>query len=179
LLRRRLNYQAAVPVLLDWLPRTFYLLLAEDIVRTLSVGFAQKQAAPEFLTLFREPPEVGDPIRPEASEPAMEHLRWVLGNGLGIFANPAISEELIDLARDRKYSHARSQIVLALPKTKDERVPRVLVGLLDDPAVSAFAIEALGKMKITDAREQIEGMLTSPNKNIRDQAKKALKRIGG
>ncbi|MFF7158385.1 HEAT repeat domain-containing protein [Streptomyces sp. NPDC008139] len=177
LLRLRLNYRTAVPILLDWLPRSSYLPLAEDITRTLSVGFAKKEAAPKFLTLFREPPEVEDPMRPENSEPPKEHLRWVLGNGLGIFADPSITDELFDLACDRRYGQARSQIVLALPKTKDDRTPRILQSLLEDSTVSAFAIEALGKMRITEARKQIEGMLTSPDMNIRDQAKKALKRI--
>ncbi|MGH3391006.1 MAG: HEAT repeat domain-containing protein [Actinomadura sp.] len=177
--RRGQDYKAAVPVLLEWLPRVRYLLLAEDIVRTLSVGFAKKLALPEFLRLFRRPPEVADPIRPETSEPAEEHLRWVIGNGLGIFAGPAVADDLIELALDRGYGQARTEIVRALPKTKDERVPQVLLGLLDDPAVSAFAVEALGKLKFTEAREPIARLLGHSDKNVRDQAEKALKRIDG
>lgn len=62
--RYGVNYKAAVPILIEWLPKVSYLLLAEDIVRTLSVSFAKKLALPEFLRLFREPQAVEDPIRP-------------------------------------------------------------------------------------------------------------------
>jgi HEAT repeat protein len=177
LARQRMKYEVAVPTLLGWLPRATYLPLAEDIVRTLSVAFAKKQALPEFLKLFRHPPEVDDPMRPATSEPASEHLRWVIGNGLGIFAGPPIADELVEFALDRSLGLARTQIVLSLPKTKDGRVADVLISLLDDPTVSAFAVEALGKMKIAAAREPISGLLDHPDKNVRDQAKKALKRI--
>jgi hypothetical protein len=177
--RRGRNYKAAVPVLVEWLTRVRYLLLAEDIVRTLSVGFAKKLALPEFLRLFRQPPDVEDPLRPETSEPPEEHLRWVIGNGLGIFAGPAVADDLIELALDRGFGQARTEIVRALPRTKDERVPQVLLGLLDDPAVSAFAVEALGKLKFAGARARIAELLDHSDKNVRDQAKKALKRIDG
>ena len=40
--RRGIDYRTAVPVLIEWLPKVRYLLLAEDIVRTLSVRFAGK-----------------------------------------------------------------------------------------------------------------------------------------
>jgi HEAT repeat protein len=175
--QRGLKYQAAVPVLLDWIPRVSYLPLVEDIVRTLSVGFAKKEALPVFLRLFRHPPAVEDRMRPRTSQPAEEHIRWVIGNGLGIFASPTVSEELISLAMAREYGDARSQIVLNLPKVKSVDVPRVLLGLLDDPAVASSAIEALGKMKFVEAREQIEPLIDHSDRNIRDQAKKALKRI--
>jgi hypothetical protein len=47
--RRGVKYTAAVPVLLEWLPRVSYLMLSDDIVRTLSVAFAKKLALPVFL----------------------------------------------------------------------------------------------------------------------------------
>jgi HEAT repeat protein len=127
--------------------------------------------------MFKDPPDLDDPMRPPTSEPPSEHLRWVLGNGLGIFADLSVADDLVELAIDRSYGHARTQIVLALPKTKDARVPDILLGLLDDPTVAAFAVEALGKTKLARARDRIEEQLHSPDKNVRDQARKALKRI--
>ncbi|MGY1396907.1 HEAT repeat domain-containing protein [Streptomyces sp. SS10] len=168
-----------MPVLLGWIPRVSYLPLVEDIVRTLSVVFDEKDALPVFLHLFRYPPEVEDRMRPKTSQPAEEHIRWVIGNGLGIFASPAVADELISLATAREYGDARSQIVLNLPKVKSGDVPRVLLELLDDPTVAASAIEALGKMKFVEARERIERLLDHSDTNVRNQAKKALKRIGG
>jgi hypothetical protein len=49
---------------------------------------------------------------------------------LGIFADASVAGKLIDLARARQYGQARTQIVVNLSKTKDERVPFVLLGLL-------------------------------------------------
>ncbi|WP_432015298.1 HEAT repeat domain-containing protein [Streptomyces cucumeris] len=174
-----IKYQAAVPVLVDWLPRVSYLPLVEDIVRTLSVPFAKKQALPTLLKFFRIPPSVEDPMRPASSEPGEEHLRWVVGNALGVFAAPAIADELIELALSREFGGARGQIVLSLPRVKDDRVPGVLVSLLDDPTVAPSVIEALGKMKFVDARDRVRDLLDAPDKNVRDQAKKALKRMTG
>jgi HEAT repeat protein len=141
------------------------------------VAFARRLAAPVFLRLFRNPPAVEDPRRPATSPPAQEYLRWVIGNGLGIFAGPPLAGDLIGLALDRSFGRARSQIVAALPKTKDPRVPGILQGLLDDPAVSAPAIAALGKMRIVAARPAIEAMLNNQDENLRDEAKKTLKRL--
>ncbi|WP_188285831.1 HEAT repeat domain-containing protein [Streptomyces sp. CBMA29] len=173
------KYQAAVPLLLGWIPRGRYLPLVEDIVRTLSVDFAKAEALPVFLTLFRHPPAVEDSMRPKASQPAEEHIRWVIGNGLGVFANPSVASELISLATSREYGVARTQIVLNLPKVKSAEVPEILLGLLDDPTVIDSAVESLGKMKFFEARERIEGLLDHSDINVRDQAKKALKRLGG
>lgn len=178
--RRGLNYKAAVPVLIEWLPRVSYLNLAEAIVRTLSVPFARKLARPVFLKLFRDPPEVfavENPMLPQASVPAKEALRSTIGIGLGLFADPSVADELIEFALDRTLGEARVAIVDSLPKTKDERVPEVLLSLLDDPSVRASAVAALGRLRYTPARAPIEPMLGDPDKNVRDQAKKALKRI--
>jgi hypothetical protein len=171
------NYVGAVPILLRWLPEVTYLLLADDIVRTLSVPFAKELAFPLLVRLFQSPPHLNDPLRPPTSEPASEHLRGVLGSALSTFASPSTSDELMRLAIDRSFGESRALIVSALPKTKDARVTEVLLGLLNDPTVAAFAVEALGKLKAHDARDRIAAMLDSSDKNVRDQAKKALKRI--
>jgi HEAT repeat protein len=107
----------------------------------------------------------------------MEDLRWVVGNGLGIFTDSSVADEYIELALDRRYGAARSQIVLNLPRTKDARVPGILMDLLDDPSVAAWAVEALGKMKWKAARGRVERLVESSDENVRAQAKKALKRM--
>lgn len=173
------DYKAAVPALLRWLPRVSYLPLAEDIVRTLSVGFAKSQAVTEFLNLFRKPPEVEQAGRPESSPSPVEHLRWVIGNGLGVFAGPSIADALIELALDCSFGAARTEIVRNLPKTKDPRVPEVLRALLDDPTVRVAAVAAFGTAKDRGTRDLVAALLADPDKSMRDQAKKALKRIDG
>jgi len=176
-LRQLGDYRAAVPILLDWLPRVTYLMLAVDIVRTLSVPFAKELAFPALVRMFEEPPRLHDPLRPATSEPASEHFREVVGGALGTFAAPSTADDLLRLASDDSYGEARALIVSELAKTKDPRAAGVLLDLLDDPTVAPFAVEALGKLKEVGTRDRIAAMLDNPDKNVRDQAKKALKRI--
>lgn len=176
-LQRLGDYRVAVPILVRWLGRVNYLPLAVDIVRALSVKFALDEAFPVLVDLFRVPPQFEDPLRPTTSEPPSEHFRAVVGSALSTFAGPSTGDDLISLAADRSYGEARALIVAALPKTKDPRVLGLLLRLLEDPTVAPFAVEALGKLKALSARERVADMLDSADKNVRDQAKKALKRI--
>ncbi|WP_216214391.1 HEAT repeat domain-containing protein [Amycolatopsis aidingensis] len=176
---RKVDYRAAVPVLLDWLPRVTYFPLAEDIVRVLSYGFAKKQARPVFLELFKNPPPVQDPKFADEPERCRELLRSSLGSGLARFAEPAVAEEYIQLALDSSLGRGRSAIVGSLPKTKDERVPEILVSLLgssDVPVVRA-ATDALRKLRHTPARPHIEKLLDHEDELVRLDAKDALKRM--
>ncbi|MDL4815025.1 HEAT repeat domain-containing protein [Actinomadura opuntiae] len=176
--RRRIDYRAAVPVLVEWLPKVTYYPLADDIVRALSFGFAKKQARPVFLRLFRDPPHVEDPQFPEVASQRRKDLRVVLGQALGQFADPTMADDLIELARDRSCGEARASLVNpGLAKTKDERVPEILVDLLNDPAVASFAVQGLGRIRYLPARPQIEAALDSSDINVRDQARRALKRL--
>jgi hypothetical protein len=139
------DYRAAVPVLLKWLTRVSYLPLAEDIVHVVSVGRFKNLVVPELLKLFRNPPKVQRLTSSGAWVDATEQLRATLGYNLSKFAGPALSDDLIALALERKYGTARSSIVSALPRTRDPRAKKVLEDLIDDPSVGALAVKALGK----------------------------------
>ncbi|MBO2462401.1 HEAT repeat domain-containing protein [Actinomadura violacea] len=176
--RRRIDYRAAIPVLVEWLPKVTYYPLADDIVRALSFGFAKKQARPIFLQLFRDPPHVEDPQFPEVASRRRKDLRVAIGQALGQFADPSMANDLIELARNRSYGEARASLVNpGLAKTKDDRVPAILRELLNDPAVAPFAVQGLGRIRFRPARPQIEAALNSPDINVRSQAKRALKRL--
>ncbi|WP_173132191.1 HEAT repeat domain-containing protein [Kibdelosporangium persicum] len=164
-----IDYRAAVPVLLDWITKVDYPPLAHDILHAVSPGFAKKQARPVLLRLFTRPP-AGSPF-------TLDNLRASLGISLGDFADPSVADEYIALALDRGHGEARSGIVQKLPKTKDERVPEVLLSLMDDSAVAPFAIQALGRIKYAPAKPHLERALDSEDWNVRTQAKKALKRL--
>jgi hypothetical protein len=176
-LRQLDDYRAAVPVLVEWLPKVSYFHLAEDIVRTLDVPAFRKEAVPTLVRLFENPPELEDPMREPDAPPLRDLFRTTIGVTLGDLLSPAASDDALRLATDRSYGEARGPLVAALPKTKDERVPGILLELLDDPVVTADAVQALGKLRFTAARQRIEGLLTSNDRNVRDQAKKALKRL--
>jgi hypothetical protein len=139
------DYRAAVPVLLRWLTRISYLPLAEDIVHVVSVGRFKDLVVPELLKLFRDPPKVRRLTSSGSWVDATEQLRGTLGHNLSKFAGPALSDDLIALALERKYGTARSSIVSALPRTRNPRARKVLQDLIDDPSVGALAVKALGK----------------------------------
>lgn len=176
--RRKVDYRAAVPVLLEWLPKVRYYPLALDIVRAVSVSFAKKEARPALFSLFQNVPPVENPRFPEKRDENRNRLRSAIGTALGNFADSSVAKEIVELALDRSYGEARSSIVNpGLAKTKDDRVPEVLLSLLDDPTVAPFAVQGLGRIRHIPARPQLEQALDSPDKNVRDQAKKALKRL--
>ncbi|MCK2240647.1 MULTISPECIES: HEAT repeat domain-containing protein [unclassified Crossiella] len=176
--RRPIDYRAVVPVLLDWLPRVRHAHVAEEIVIALQKPFAKKQAHREMLRLFRDPPRVSHPLRPENAEFFREQLRWRIGEALGKFAGPAVAAEMVELALDRSYGAARTQIVNpGLAKTKDPRVPGILLELLADPTVAPAAAQGLGRLRHAPARGHLEKALHGPDENVRRQAKQALKRL--
>jgi hypothetical protein len=166
---QRIDYRAAVPVLLDWLPKVSYPPLATDIITALSYSFAKKQARPVLLRLLEEPPE--------GSLFMVDSVRERLGMALGGFTDPSVADEYIALALDRQYGQVRSEIVSQLAKTKDDRVPEVLLSLLDDATVAPFAIQALGRIRYAPARPRLKQALDSEDWNVRTQSKKALKRL--
>ncbi|MRH88605.1 hypothetical protein GFY24_14330 [Nocardia sp. SYP-A9097] len=92
--RRRIDYRAAVPVLIDWLPRVDYMPLFSYVVSLLSVNFAKKTAVPAFLKYFREPEWPGDES-PEGEWPVRDKIRYAVGEGLRKLAGPPIAEDLI------------------------------------------------------------------------------------
>nr|CTQ94255.1 hypothetical protein [Kibdelosporangium sp. MJ126-NF4] len=168
--RKRIDYRVAVPALVDWLPRVSYPPLALDILNAVSYGFAKPLARPVLVPLFRD--------TPQDSPFTNVVMRGRLGLVLGAFTDPSVSDEYIEIALDRGQGEGRAGIVAQLPKTKDERVPDVLLGLLDDPTVAPAAIEALGRIRHLPAKPHLERALHSEDWNVRTQAKKALKRLG-
>ncbi|MFD8492784.1 hypothetical protein [Amycolatopsis sp. NPDC059657] len=185
---RKVDYRAAVPILLKWLPKVGHPTVANGIVRALSFSFAKKQARPALLEFFRNPPHLFDPRRPDAGEVITAVFREAVATALATFADPSVATEYLDLAQDRSYGASRADIVAALPKLKDDRALDVLLNLLDDPAVAASSLRALGKLRRSEARGPIQEFLdnlsaadwSSDTLNlVRAEGKKALTRLVG
>jgi hypothetical protein len=163
-----LPYTAAIPVLAKWLDMVDYEPLQEDIARTLAVPWATP-AMPSLLAFFRSLP---------AGQTTSVDLRWTVGLAISIAAAADSIDQLLDLARNRSYGEARSEIVRALGRfPRDERVFPTLLDLLQDPDIDGAAIEALGKLGDSRATEAIESFLIHPHPWVRNAAKKALARI--
>jgi HEAT repeats len=167
------RYDAAIPVLMDWLehadtrvPLEHRTKLCEGLVRALTVPAARPHAAPLLVKQFRE-----------ARDPTGSGLRWATGNALAEVADDSMFDELAELARDRRYGRARQMIVWGFRRSRDPRAVPLLVELLDDDEVAAHAASALGPLKAASARPALERLVNHPKPLVRRNAKKALAKI--
>jgi HEAT repeat protein len=165
LFNKKMDYQIAIPILVEWLPRVANLDVKQDIVRALSVKWA-RQAAPLLLAEFER-----------ADDPTGTGLRWAIGNALEVLASDEIADGMIKVATDRRYGRAREMVVVGLGKLKDPRATDVLLNLLADDEVVGHAVMALGKLRARTARSRIQLLLSHSKPWVRKEAKKALASI--
>jgi HEAT repeat protein len=163
LFNKKLDYHAAIPMLMEWLPQATDRRVKESLVRALSVRWAKPQAAPLLISQFRD-----------LDDDPQSGLRWAIGNALDVVADDSFCADLVELARDRRYGSAREMIVLALGKMKKARPVEVLIELLDDEVVAGHAVAALARLKAPEAAEALQPFLHHPKTWIRQEAGKAL-----
>lgn len=160
------RYRSAIPILVAWLPRTGNPDIKQAIARALSVSWAGDEAARTLVEEFR------------AVDDAMgTSVRWTLGNALAEAAKPSVGDDLLEIARDRRYGSARQMIVLGLGRIDAERAVPVLRKLLGDPDVLLQAVKALGQLRDEKAAPDLEALLHHPTSLVRREAKRALKRL--
>ena len=129
------RYDAAIPILLEWLPRLKDAVDREVVVRALSVPWAGDKAMRTLLARFRATPN------------AEFQLKWAIGNGIEILASGAYFAEMAALARDTAHGKARQMVVLGLGKFHTAESRQILTGLLDDADVRDHAAEALERQR--------------------------------
>lgn len=159
------EYQGAVPILLEWLPRIGNADVREDIVRSLSVPFAKPAAARALVAEFRR------------TTPAEGALQWAIGNGLEVVADDSVYDDVVEIARDRRHGTSREMFVLALGNMRRPGAVDVLMELLDDDEVAGHAVMALGRLETPRARHALERFLDHSKPWIRKEARKAIARI--
>lgn len=168
LYNRRMNYEAAVPILLERFPRIENPAVKESVARALTVRWARPQAAPVMLE------ELG---RLRDSED--RSLRFAVANALAEVADDSLFDEVVKLARDGRYSLAdRGVLMRALANMRDERkrAIEVLRELLAED-VAPHAVTALGELRAEEARVEIEPFLEHEEAWVRQEAKKALRKL--
>lgn len=158
-----LRYREAVPILLLGLRRATDPRVRGEIVRTLSVPWAKPQATGPLIELFRE-----------VDDDTGLGLRWTIGNALDVVWDDSFFEDLISLARDRRFGRAREMVVLGIRRSKRLGAADVLIELLDDPTVNGHAVSALRKLKVARARPGLERMLHDDRAWVRRDARRAL-----
>lgn len=158
--------QAAIPILIRWLPLVSYQPLKEDIVRTLSVPWAKPVAARPLLEEFKRLSEIED-----------AGFRWTIASALEVVADKGVLDDLIQLVQDPTQGKAREMLAMALAQIADARVVAVLRDLLEDEAVVGHAIMALGKLRARAALSELERLQKHPKEWVRQEAKKAVARM--
>jgi HEAT repeat protein len=161
--RDRATFRSVLPVLLDWFRRTDNLELKGELAGVLATPWAKPSAAGALIEGFRS---VDD-----------DSVRWSIGRALSDVAIDAELGAIIELVEDRSYGRSREMLALALGKLKDARAVDVLIGLLDDADVVGHAVIALGKLRASRARGQVEALLRHEKAWIRRAAKTAVARM--
>lgn len=169
--QRGVGDRRAVPVLVEWLPRVTYLPLKRDLIATLGSAWARPAAARPLVEEFQRV----DPVEDTADT----SVRWSIGDALERVADESLVEDLIEIATDAGHGRHRALVVASLGnmgKARDRVLP-VLLALLDDDDVAAYAVMGLGKLKAAGARPAIERFLEHPESWVRKEAKKALAKL--
>ncbi len=165
LVNTNVDYQVAIPLLLDWLPRVSNLDVKETLVRALTVKWAKPIAAIPLIEEFQNAPM------------SAESFKWAIGNALSVVADDSVFDEIVALVQDKRHGRAREMLAVALGNMKNPKAVEVLIGLLDDEEVAGHALSALRKLAPPEAREAIEPFVDHPKTWIRNEAKRALEKI--
>jgi HEAT repeat protein len=167
LVNRKVEYSKAIPVLIDLLENGIGdEVVREGVIRALAVKRAKGLAGPILIREFHRTPK-------EASL-----LRWAIGNSMEAVMTDDCTDAVIEIVQRVDNGAAREMFVLALAKVKNERAEQTLINLLEDEEVAAHAALALGKLKSAKAKKALHRLLDHPKPLIRQEAKKALGRIG-
>ena len=164
LYRKPLDYRAAIPVLIKWLPLVSNRDVKLAIVDALAVKWAKPAARP-LIEEFRKAPH--EDIS----------FKWAIANALAEVADDSVFEEIVELVRDKRHGAARVMLPIALAKMKDPRAVDVLIELLDDEVVSGQAVRALRLLAPPEARSALERFVNHPKTWVRNEARRALAKI--
>jgi HEAT repeat protein len=162
--------KGAVPVLAKWLSNVDYLPLKRDVIAALGSPWARPEAARPLLDEFHR-------IDPREDKPG--GLRWSIGDALERVADESVLDDLIAIATDKREGRDRQLIVTALGNMvrARERVVPLLLQLLDDEEVAAYAVMGLGKLRAGEAKPAIQRFLEHPEPWVRKEARKSLARL--
>ena len=161
LYQKKLQYAAAIPVLLKWLPQVHVRNAKWQIVTALGVRWAKPVAAAPLIREFRADPS----------------LRWEIADMLCRVADASVLDDIVMLVNDPESGTSRQMLTLCLGQINDPRSVAALPPLLRDDTVAGHAVMAAGKLRAIGLRPLIEPFLGNPKAWVRAEAKKALARI--
>lgn len=160
-------YPEAIPILLELLEEDTLSddQVKEGVIRALAVKEAKGIAGSVLIKEFHKIPK----------EKML--LRWAIGNTMAEVITEDEVDDVIEIVKDKQNGMARQMFVLALGKVKSDKAEKTLIELLGDDEVVAHALDALGRLKSQKAKAKIEELANHSKSLIREEAKKALKKI--
>ncbi|MFB0537483.1 MAG: HEAT repeat domain-containing protein [Anaerolineae bacterium] len=165
LYRKPIDYRAAIPILLKWLPLVDNKRVKWTIVDALSIKWAKPMAARPLIEEFRKAP------MEEVS------LKWSIANALSEVADASVFDDIVELVRDKRHGRTREMLAPALANTKHPRAVEVLIELLDDEEIAGHAVYALRLLAPPEARSALERFVDHPKTWVRNEARRALAKI--
>lgn len=159
---------SATPILLTALPLVTDPAVKEQVVRSLSHRGARPVAALPLIEEFKRKRESG-PV----------HLVWAIGNALDTVSDESVQEDLIELARDRRYGKGRQMIVMRLGRfRRSDRMVGLLAELARDDDVPLHAMSALQRMVGADEAEPfIASLLNDQSPAVVQAAKIQIRKV--
>ena len=109
LYRKPIDYRAAIPTLIKWLPLVDDRAVKMELVDALSIKWAKPAAARPLIEEFREAP----------SEDI--NFKWAIANALSVVADVSVFDDIVELVRDKRHGRAREMLAVALANMKDPR----------------------------------------------------------
>jgi len=176
------NAEKLAPLLLAHIFSARYPPFVQVLVDKVAVPQAADYAIPQLAFFIRRVPgNYHDPIEAELGREAVptwhERIRDYIGSALGQLVTPGWSDVFLELASDRDLGSSRFEIIHNLSKLHDERVPAVLLTLLDDPSVRVLAAEALGEMRCPQAKSALAMLALTGGWDAKRAATSALRKI--
>lgn len=156
------KYKDLVPILLKYLQEFDDETDKEFIVRCLGVKGFKMASKPLIQEFYRSDNSL---------------YKWAIGNTLSIIQDENSLPDLLRIVQEKQHGIARQMIVDGLGCFKSEAVKDVLIKLLDDDDVVGHAISAIRKMNEPDLIKHIEPFTDHKVTWIRNEAKKAIKKL--
>src|SRR6267143_4299213 len=131
LLKWKEPYAAAIPVLLEYLPRVQDPVIKETIVRVLTVKEARGKADAALVAEFRAIPP---------SPTTHVGLKWAIANALSVVGTDAVFADVVELLKDKQHGKSREMLAVTLGNMKHPAAADVLIESLKDDEVAGHAL---------------------------------------
>jgi hypothetical protein len=154
----------AMPVLLEWLPRTGNEKVRETMVRHLAIKARDGLVARALIEEYRRP---GSP-----------DYKWVVAGTLAFACDKRHLAAITDLAADKSHGIGRQPLVGMLWRVKAPAADEILLDAIADPDTALAAMPALRRrFGNTDARPHIAPLAHHPDPRVRGAASQQIRQI--